>query len=143
MAGYQQDFKGGSFVVWHRLAKLESGNKSDDQLAHPSWCICSVIIGVLPQNYNVEILRKHKTGRQSPSSSPTISSGFSVLCLTIDVMLQQIPGLDWAKTWGTIIEEEERLRGIIAGSLGDESFDPSIAVAVAPVAVEALSHTAC
>lgn len=62
MAGYQQDFEGGSFVVRHRLAKLDSGNKSDDQLAHPSWCICSIIISVPPQHYNIEILRTHKTG---------------------------------------------------------------------------------
>jgi len=31
----------------------------------------------------------------------------------------------------------------VVGSLGDESFDPGIAVAVAPIGVEALSHTIC
>jgi len=54
-----------------------------------------------------------------------------------------MPSLDSAEKWGTMIEEEERSGGIIAGSLGDGSFDPSIAVAVAPLGVEALSHTAC
>ena len=52
----------------------------------------------------------------------------------------KMPSLNWAKEWNTMIKEKDRE---VVGSLGDESFDPGIAVAVAPIGVRALSHTIC